>query len=236
MSEPTGVKTAEVHSASIALHGDAALREAAPLTGSIHPAYRGFEFVVALVVLVLALAPMLLIALAIRLDSRGPALFFQQRLGRGGKPFTFVKFRTLQHDARQRFPGLYAYQYSSEQLRDLKFKVENDPRVTRFGRWLRRTSLDELPNFWNVLTGEMALVGPRPEIPEMLPYYRGEMLRKFSVRPGVTGPAQISGRGRLGFFETVAFDLDYVRQQSLGYDLKLLLKTIRKVLMQDGAF
>lgn len=197
---------------------------------------RCFEIGVALTVLILTLPIMLLIGLIVRWDSPGPALFFQKRLGQGAKTFKFVKFRTLYVDARQRFPELYAYQYTPEQLHDLRFKVDEDPRVTRFGAWLRRSSLDELPNFWNVLTGEMALVGPRPEIPEMLPYYRGNMLLKFSVRPGVTGPAQISGRGRLGFFDTVSFDLEYIRKCSFFYDLKVMVTTVRKVFLQDGAF
>lgn len=192
--------------------------------------------VFAAVTLLLTAPMMLLIALIIRIDGPGPALFFQKRLGKNGKPFTFVKFRTLHADARRRFPELYSYQYSHDELAGLKFKIDNDPRVTRCGVWLRKSSLDELPNFWNVLTGDMALVGPRPEIPEMLRYYHGEMLMKFSVRPGVTGPAQISGRGRLKFFDTVRYDLEYVHQHSFRYDLKVLLKTLQKVLMQDGAF
>jgi lipopolysaccharide/colanic/teichoic acid biosynthesis glycosyltransferase len=194
------------------------------------------EACLAAIVLVLSLPLMLLIAAAIRLDSPGPVLFFQQRLGKDGKQFRFVKFRTLYADARTRFPELYAYQYSPEDLTELKFKIDDDPRVTRRGTWLRKTSLDELPNFWNVVTGDMALVGPRPEIPEMLPYYRGDMLRKFSVRPGVTGPAQISGRGRLKFYDTVEFDLEYVNKRSLKYDAKVLYETVRKVIAQDGAF
>lgn len=197
---------------------------------------RVFEVVVASIALVAFLPVMLVIAALIRLDSPGPVLFRQQRVGKGGRLFTFVKFRTLYVDARQRFPELYAYRYSPEELSTLKFKVDNDPRVTRRGAWLRRTSLDELPNFWNVLTGDMALVGPRPEIPEMLPYYHDEMLLKFSVRPGVTGPAQVSGRGRLGFYETVQYDLAYVRDRSWGHDLKMIWTTVRKVLAQDGAF
>ena len=187
-------------------------------------------------VVILMLPIMLLIGLIICLDSPGPALFFQKRLGQGCNPFTFVKFRTLYVDARERFPELYAYKYTAEQLVDLKFKVDADPRVTRCGTWLRRSSLDELPNFWNVITGEMALVGPRPEIPEMLPYYRGAMLMKFSVRPGVTGPAQISGRGRLTFYDTVALDLDYVKNRSFRRDVVLLFSTVRKVILRDGAF
>ena len=114
--------------------------------------------------------------------------------------------------------------------------LAEDPRVTKEGDWMRRTTLDELPNFWNVLTGEMALVGPRPEIPEMLPYYRGEMLLKFSVRPGITGLAQISGRGRLSFRETVALDVKYVKQRSFWMDAKILLLTVYKIVVRDGAF
>jgi lipopolysaccharide/colanic/teichoic acid biosynthesis glycosyltransferase len=108
--------------------------------------------------------------------------------------------------------------------------------VTPQGHWLRKSTLDELPNFWNVLTGRMALVGPRPEIPEMLPYYGGDMLLKFTVRPGITGLAQISGRGRLGFHETVALDVEYVRRRSLTLDLKIILLTIQKIVTRDGAF
>lgn len=197
---------------------------------------RGFEILFALTVLVIASPIIVLIAIVIRLDSPGSALFSQKRVGKDGKIFTFLKFRTFYADARERFPELYAYQYTPAQLVELRFKVNEDPRVTRQGIWLRRTSLDELPNFWNVLKGDMALVGPRPEIPEMVPYYLGDMLLKFSVKPGVTGPAQISGRGRLTFFDTVQFDLEYVLQQSFAYDIQILLTTLRKVLLQDGAF
>lgn len=201
------------------------------------PAYvRMVEIPVALAALILSLPAMLAIAAAIRLDTPGPALFFQTRVGRNGRFFKFVKFRTLYVDARRRFPELYAYRYDERQLEALRFKTENDPRVTPRGQWLRRSSLDELPNFWNVLIGDMALVGPRPEIPEMLRYYRGDMLRKFTVRPGITGIAQTSGRGRLRFYDTVEHDLEYVRNQSLRLDLKILLKTVRMILLRDGAF
>ncbi|MEQ1848165.1 MAG: sugar transferase, partial [Nitrospira sp.] len=128
------------------------------------------------------------------------------------------------------------YRYSPNELLDLKFKNDNDPRVTPQGRWLRRLSVDELPNFWNVLTGDMALVGPRPEIPEMLPYYKGEMLEKFLVRPGVTGLAQISGRGRLGFYETVDLDVSYVRNRSFLLDLRIMARTVALIILRDGAF
>ena len=197
---------------------------------------RMFEIVVASVALLLTLPLMGFTAVVIKRGTPGRALFRQQRIGANGKLFHFIKFRTLYADARQRFPELYAYRYSDEQLKSLKFKIENDPRVTPQGKWLRRTTLDELPNFWNVLTGDMALVGPRPEIPEMLPYYRGKMLTKFSVRPGITGLAQISGRGRLGFYETVDFDVEYVRRRSLTLDIKIILRTLWLILCHDGAF
>jgi exopolysaccharide production protein ExoY len=199
-------------------------------------ATRFFEIVVAAAALIITAPIIAAVALIIRRGTPGPPLFRQKRVGINGRLFTFVKFRTLYHDARERFPHLYAYQYRPEELATFKFKIEDDPRVTPQGRWLRKTTLDELPNFWNVLTGEMALVGPRPEIPEMLPYYRGEMLRKFTVRPGITGLAQISGRGRLSFHDTVRYDVQYASQRSLRLDLKILLTTVRMVLTRDGAF
>lgn len=199
-------------------------------------AQRALEVFVAAFSLILTAPIMLVMALLIRMGTPGRALFFQNRVGAGKKLFRFVKFRTLYADARTRFPDLYAYRYTREELDDLRFKVEQDPRVTPQGVWMRKSTLDELPNFWNVLTGEMALVGPRPEIPEMLPYYNAEMQEKFSVRPGITGLAQISGRGRLGFYETVDFDLEYVRTRSFLLDLKILAITVVKLITHDGAF
>jgi lipopolysaccharide/colanic/teichoic acid biosynthesis glycosyltransferase len=153
-----------------------------------------------------------------------------------GQPFTFFKFRTMHVDARARFPELYAYRYSEEEIRTLKFKLIDDPRLTRFGRWVRRTSIDELPNFLNVLRGDMTLVGPRPEIPEMSRYYTAAQRLKFSVPAGITGPAQVNGRGQLSFQETVAFDLDYVRNRSLRGDLRLLWQTAKAVICGHGAY
>lgn len=197
---------------------------------------RVFEVSVAGVILLFGLPVMMVQWAIIRLGTPGPGLFFQHRVGIGQRLFRFVKFRTMYVDARERFPHLYAYRYSPDELLSLKFKSDSDPRVTPQGRWLRRLSVDELPNFWNVLTGEMALVGPRPEIPEMLPYYKGEMLEKFSVRPGVTGIAQISGRGRLGFYETVELDVSYVRNRSFLLDFRILAKTVALIILRDGAF
>jgi len=197
---------------------------------------RLFEIITATSVLIVTAPLMLAITIIIKRGTPGRTLFFQKRVGRNGKLFTFVKFRTLYADARERFPELYAYSYNEQELEGLQFKVVDDPRVTPQGKWLRKTSLDELPNFWNVLTGDMALVGPRPEIPEMLPYYKGIMLQKLLVRPGITGYAQTSGRGHLGFYETVRYDLQHVREQSFMADLRMIFKTIQMVLIRHGAF
>jgi lipopolysaccharide/colanic/teichoic acid biosynthesis glycosyltransferase len=199
-------------------------------------AVRLFEIAFSAAALILFAPIMLLEAIIIRLGTPGRALFFQTRLGAGYEPFRFAKFRTLYADARKRFPELYAYRYTEEEIANIKFKIYPDPRVTPQGRWLRQTSLDELPNFWNVLKGDMALVGPRPEIPEMLPYYRGWMLEKFNVRPGITGLAQVSGRGRLSFYDTVRLDVEYARTRSAWLDLKVVLKTVVLILIKDGAF
>jgi lipopolysaccharide/colanic/teichoic acid biosynthesis glycosyltransferase len=202
----------------------------------VYPLWRLFEIVLSATVLILSSPISILLAILIRRGTPGSALFFQTRVGRHRRPFRFVKFRTLYVDARERFQGLYAYQYTEQELRQLRFKIVDDPRVTPQGRWMRTTTLDELPNLWNVIRGDMALVGPRPEIPEMLPYYLDEMLLKFAVRPGVTGLAQISGRGRLGFYETVALDVEYVRNRSLLLDMKIIALTLYKMVTRDGAF
>jgi lipopolysaccharide/colanic/teichoic acid biosynthesis glycosyltransferase len=196
---------------------------------------RAFEITVAVSVLVVAAPLLVVIAVLIRRGTPGQALFRQQRLAVGARPFTFCKFRTHYVDAKERFPQWCAYQYSEDELAEVRLQVEDDPRVTPQGRWLRRTSLDELPNFWHVITGDMALVGPRPEMAEMLPYYHAEQLAKFSVRPGITGLAQVSGRGSLTFAETVDLDLRYVRTRSLSTDLRILLRTFLMVIRADGA-
>lgn len=226
---------------------------------------RAVDIVVASAALVVSAPLMLFLAIAIRWDSPGPALFRQIRLTQDrrlrerrrrnprivgddrrtgerrvrdlpGKPFRFVKFRTMHVDARERFPELYRYRYSPEEIRTMRFKIEDDPRLTRLGRWLRKTSLDELPNFWNVLKGDMTLVGPRPEIPEMGKYYVGPDRRKFTVPAGITGAAQTSGRGLLKFTDTVRMDVDYVDRRSLRLDLYLCLRTIWIVIKRSGAF
>jgi lipopolysaccharide/colanic/teichoic acid biosynthesis glycosyltransferase len=229
--------------------------------------YRPVEFMAGLLALLFSLPAMLAVAVIIKIDSPGPVLFFQRRAARsilmtgeeilrsnkfkvvGGnisptkkywvpKTFRFVKFRTMYADARQRFPELYNYAYTQEEISRIKFKEleGHDPRVTMAGKWLREVTLDELPNFWNVLTGEMKLVGPRPEIPEMFQNYRPEQMKKFTVAPGVTGLAQIRGRGRLTFQDTIAYDIEYVDRKSVLFDLRIILSTFWKVLTKHGAF
>jgi len=198
--------------------------------------YRAFEKLVAVVALVVFALPLLIIGLAVRLGTPGPALFFQQRVGLGTENFTFIKVRTMFVDARERFPDLYKYHYTDEEVQAHFFKVNDDPRLTPQGEWLIKATLDEIPNFLAVLTGQMSLVGPRPEIPEMLPYYKGKTLRKFSVRPGITGLAQTCGRGHLNFHDTVAYDLEYVEKRSVWLNLKILCKTVKIVFSSHGAF
>jgi len=195
---------------------------------------RATEWAFSLAVLLAALPLLLFFAALIKLDTSGPALFFQQRVGKDGRPFTFVKFRTMYADARERFPELYAYKY--DDVDKIAFKVKDDPRRTPIGRFLRRTTIDELPNFWNVVTGDMALVGPRPEIFEMLPYYKGDDLIKFKVKPGITGMAQTYGRGNLTFRETVDLDVKYVRERSFLLDISILVRTVIMVVAGRGAF
>ena len=206
------------------------------LNRNVSSAYRTFEVCVASIALLIALPIMAIIAIVIKRGTPGPVLFRQTRHGLNGKPFTFIKFRTLYADARERFPELYAYKYDDEEIRSIQFKTANDPRITPQGRWLRKTSLDELPNLFLVLTGDLALVGPRPQIPEMLPYYRGVMLERYSVRPGLTDLAHVSGRSNLSFYETTAMDVAHVRAQSLRLDLKILWKTCVSLIQRDGAF
>ncbi len=177
-----------------------------------------------------AISPvLLLLALAVKLDSSGPAFFRQTRIGRGGRPFTFYKFRGMYVDAKERFPHLYDYRYSQEEVQNLRFHPEADPRVTRVGHFIRRTSLDELPNLLNVVIGDMSLVGPRPEIPEMLPYYGRHANSVLTVKPGITSLAKCVGRDDLTFRETLELDLHYIRERELRMDLAILFGTVWKI-------
>ena len=192
-----------------------------------------FDRVVALIVLLLMAIPMGIAALIIRITSLGPVIFRQRRAGKHGKPFVMYKFRSMTDDAEMRRAELEPFNQMSGPV----FKVESDPRITRFGRWLRRTSFDELPQLVNVLMGDMSLVGPRP-----LPLYEVEKFentaqrRRLSVKPGLTCLWQISGRNQVRDFQDwVRLDLDYIDHWSLALDFKILLRTIPAVILGLGA-
>lgn len=181
----------------------------------------------------LALSPVLLLAAAaIKLESRGPVLFSQQRVGRHGRPFGILKLRSMVVDAEQLKAALEKH---NEHKEGPVFKMTNDPRITRVGRFIRRTSLDELPQLWNVLTGEMSLVGPRPPIPAEVTKYDAWQRRRLSVTPGLTGLWQVSGRNNIGFDQWMRMDLQYIDNWSLGLDLSLIGKTIPVVFTGRGA-
>jgi exopolysaccharide biosynthesis polyprenyl glycosylphosphotransferase len=195
---------------------------------------------------ILLLSPiMITIAIAIKLTSNGPVLFRQQRVGRYGKRFTFLKFRSMRcaNDSavHQEYMKRFISGRASTQGQGSKqapvFKITNDPRVTSLGRFLRRTSLDELPQFFNVFIGEMSLVGPRPPIPyEVECYDIWHRRRLLAVKPGITGLWQVSGRSKVAFDDMVRLDLKYARSWSIWLDLKILIKTPRAVLGGEGAF
>ncbi len=172
------------------------------------------------------------IALAIKLDSAGPVLFKQERIGRKGKPFTLYKFRSMHQDAEDELDGLINWETLTEPM----FKMADDPRLTRVGRFLRRWSLDELPQFWNTFKGEMSLVGPRPESPRFVERYSAWHRRRLMVKPGITGPMQVNGRGALSLDERVCLELEYIEHYSLWRDLSILLKTVPVVVRGNGAW
>jgi len=181
----------------------------------------------------LVLAPLFaVIAISIRLADHGPVFFRQTRIGKDGRGFTFYKFRTMVPDAEQRKSQLVAHNEADGVL----FKIRRDPRVTRPGAWLRRSSLDELPQLINVLMGDMSLVGPRPALPEEVACYGGHMRRRLVVKPGLTGLWQVSGRSDLSHAEAERLDLYYVENWSLALDLQVLWKTGSAVIRGSGAY
>jgi lipopolysaccharide/colanic/teichoic acid biosynthesis glycosyltransferase len=186
------------------------------------------------------LAPIFaLIAIAIRFDSAGPVIFQQQRVGKHGRPFVFYKFRTMRVESddaihQEAFQRFFEARSGAE-AGVSNFKVANDPRVTRVGRWLRASSLDELPQLANVLNGEMSLVGPRPPIPYETYLYRKPHWARLAVLPGITGIWQAGGRGAVPFEEMVRMDLDYIARRSLLLDLKILVDTVGAVVSGRGA-
>jgi lipopolysaccharide/colanic/teichoic acid biosynthesis glycosyltransferase len=175
---------------------------------------------------------MLLFALLIKVTSRGPVFYRSTRLGQDGRHFTFLKFRSMYVGAdRDRDQLLHLNEVDGP-----AFKISRDPRTTRIGRFMRSTSVDELPQFFNVLRGDMSLVGPRPPLPEEEAKYEPWQRRRLEVKPGITCLWQISGRSRLGFNEWMRLDLEYIRRQSFATDARILLRTIPAVVSRDGAY
>ncbi|HTM58199.1 MAG TPA: sugar transferase [Candidatus Udaeobacter sp.] len=182
--------------------------------------------------LVLSAPVLLLAALAIRLESGGPVFYKSTRIGRGGRPFTFYKLRSMVDGADRHRHHLTHLNEADGPV----FKICNDPRVTRVGRFLRSSSIDEIPQFFHVLSGDMSLVGPRPPLPEEVAQYEPWQMRRLNVRPGLTCLWQVNGRSRIGFQEWMRLDLEYIRRQSAMLDLKILLRTIPAVISREGAY
>jgi lipopolysaccharide/colanic/teichoic acid biosynthesis glycosyltransferase len=207
----------------------------APTTRAVYGvAKRAFDVVVGLALLLIAVPIILIAAAAIRLESKGSPFFVQTRLGKNGRPFKIVKLRGMFKDARIRFPSYY--DYSCKQNLDFCFHHEVDPRVTRAGNFIRKTSIDELPNLWNVVLGDISLVGPRPEIPEVMALYGQYRDEYLSVKPGVTCLSKCTGRDRLTKRETIEFDLDYIRRRNFRVDLRILWQTFRGVVLRRDVF
>jgi exopolysaccharide biosynthesis polyprenyl glycosylphosphotransferase len=182
----------------------------------------------------LALSPIFAaIALLIKLEDRGPVLFRQVRVGRHGREFRMLKFRSMRVDAEARLRELLA---KNQHSGGVTFKIKDDPRVTRIGKWLRKFSLDELPQFWNVFRGDMSLVGPRPPVPREVALYTLADRRRLAVKPGITCIWQISGRAEIDFPGQVQLDVRYIESRSLWQDIKILFKTVPAVLTGSGAY
>ena len=221
---------------TLAPQAPAPASEEAPATiGGIDPVYavvkRGFDLLLSGGGLLL-LAPLLaVIPVLIRLDSRGPAVFRQTRIGRGGRPFTFYKFRSMFVGADLLKPTLLALNEADYPL----FKIRNDPRITRVGRLLRKTSFDELPQLWNVLKGDMTLIGPRPHLPEEVEHYTAGQRARLAVTPGITCLWQVSRRVGENFEEWIEMDLEYIRRRSWKTDAFILWKTFLVVFNLEPA-
>ena len=203
------------------------------LVGGAHVTKRALDIVGSAAAL-FALSPLFaLIAILIKLEDRGPILFRQVRVGRHGRQFMMLKFRSMRVDAEARLKELLA---KNQHTGGVTFKIKDDPRVTRIGKWIRKFSFDELPQFWNVLVGEMSLVGPRPPVPREVALYTLGDRRRLAVTPGITCIWQISGRAEIDFPGQVQLDVRYIESRSLWQDIKILFKTIPAVLTGTGAY
>ena len=195
---------------------------------------RSLDIVLGGLLLLISFPIILVAAIAIRLETKGNPFFVQRRIGLGGKPFYIVKLRGMFIDARVRFAGMYDYGRHAGLNR--QFHPQEDPRITRVGAFIRRTSIDELPNFLNVMLGQMTLVGPRPEIPEMIELYGEYTAAYLSIKPGVTCISKISGRDHLSKRDSIELDLTYLDKMSTTSDAIILLSTLVGVILRRGVY
>jgi lipopolysaccharide/colanic/teichoic acid biosynthesis glycosyltransferase len=196
-------------------------------------AKRAFDVAFSAAVL-LAISPLLaLVALLIKGEDGGPVLFRQVRVGRFGREFRMLKFRSMRVDAEQRLKDLLA---QNQHKAGVTFKIKNDPRITRIGYWIRKFSIDELPQFWNVLVGDMSVVGPRPPVPREVALYTLADRRRLAVQPGITCIWQVSGRSQIDFHGQVELDVKYIETRSFWTDLRIIGRTLPAVLSGSGAY
>ena len=194
---------------------------------------RFFDLILAAAAMIILSPLFIVIALLIKLTSPGPVFFTQLRVGKYGRTFRFYKFRSMYIDAEKRKKDLLAQNQSAD---GVIFKMKNDPRITPIGKFLRRTSMDELPQFLNVLFNDMSLVGPRPPVPSEVQQYTLEERKRLNVKPGLTCLWQISGRSDIPFKQQVRLDQEYIRSWNLAHDLMILLRTIPAILSGKGAY
>jgi exopolysaccharide biosynthesis polyprenyl glycosylphosphotransferase len=200
--------------------------------GAKHLLKRALDMTLSALGLLLVSPILLVIGLIVRLDSPGPALFRQERVGRNGKPFHMLKFRSMVETAEDDLAGLLDKNEGAGVL----FKIRSDPRITRVGRFIRKYSLDELPQLWNIVAGQMSLVGPRPPLPAEVQNYETHMHRRLYIKPGLTGMWQVNGRSNLSWEESVRLDLYYVENWSLAGDLMIIWRTFKIIIRPQGAY
>lgn len=192
---------------------------------------RIIDFVLSLIGIIILSPIYVILFLAIKIDSKGPAVFKQVRVGKDEKDFVIYKFRTMIVDAEKK----KALEIDPENINNFVFQSKEDNRITKVGAFLRKSSLDELPQLFNVLIGNMSLVGPRPEIPDVVKYYPESYRQRLMVLPGITGLAQINGRSEIELGKTVYFDLNYIKDFSIWLDIKILFGTVISVFKKEGA-
>lgn len=193
---------------------------------------RIFDFISSLIGLIIFSPILIIIAIAIKLDSKGPIVFGHTRMGKDGKEIKVYKFRSMVENAQEVFNN-----FTPEQKAEFNknFKLENDPRITRVGNFLRKTSLDELPQLWNIIKGDMSVVGPRPIVKKEVLKYGDAFKKVFSVKPGLTGYWQANGRSDTTYDERVKMDLHYIDNRSTIMDIKIIFQTLRSVIKKEGA-